>query len=87
MVLRALARGIPYVVVSFDSLYGPNSRLPERRRGAGIEYYADIRARLRAAFLLPSLSPDQAAQLVVKRLDNRTRSRRSRLKHRSGSYS
>lgn len=45
---------------------------------------ANVRQLLRAALPLPQLSSLQAAELVVKHLDNRSRSRRSRLKHRSG---
>jgi len=45
---------------------------------------ANVRELLRAAMPLPHLSPEQAALLVVKHLDNRTRSRRSRLKKHSG---
>ena len=45
---------------------------------------ANVRQLLRAALPLPQLSPQQAVQLVAKHLDNRTRSRRSRLKNRSG---
>jgi SRSO17 transposase len=41
---------------------------------------ANVRTLLRAAFPLPQLSPAQAAALVVKHLDNRSRSRKSRLK-------
>ena len=41
--------------------------------------FANVRTLLRAAMPLPQLSPQQAAQLVVKHLDNRTRSRNSRL--------
>jgi SRSO17 transposase len=44
---------------------------------------ANVRQLLRAALPLPQLSPDQAIQLVAKHLDNRTRSRRSRLNSRS----
>lgn len=44
---------------------------------------ANVRKLLRAALPLPRLSPAQAADLVVKHLDNRTRSRKSRLKSRS----
>lgn len=44
---------------------------------------ANVRELLRAALPLPQLSPLLAAQLVAKHLDNRTRSRRSRLKNRS----
>ena len=40
---------------------------------------ANIRDLLRAAMPLPQLSPDDAIALVIKHLDNRTRSRRSRL--------
>jgi SRSO17 transposase len=41
---------------------------------------ANVRTMLRAALPLPQLSPQQAADLVVKHLDNRVRSRKSRLK-------
>ena len=40
---------------------------------------ANVRTLLRAALPLPQLSPAQAAALVVQHLDNRTRSRKSRL--------
>lgn len=40
---------------------------------------ANVRALLRAALPLPTLSPLAAASLIVEHLDNRTRSRRSRL--------
>jgi SRSO17 transposase len=41
---------------------------------------ANIRELLRAAMPLPQLTPLQAAELVIKHLDNRTRSRKSRLR-------
>lgn len=41
---------------------------------------ANVRAMLRAALPLPQLTPEQAADLVVEHLVNRTRSRKSRLK-------
>jgi SRSO17 transposase len=44
---------------------------------------ANVRSMLLAAMPLPQLSPQEAVYLVVKHLDNRTRSRKSRL--RSGS--
>lgn len=44
---------------------------------------ANVRALLRAALPLPTLSPLAAASLVVEHLDNRTRSRKSRLLHAS----
>jgi len=40
----------------------------------------NVRELLRAAMPLPTLSPREAAHLVVKHLDNRTRSRKSRLR-------
>lgn len=45
---------------------------------------ANIRELLRVALPLPQLSSQQAAALVIKHLDNRVRSRRSRLKKHSG---
>lgn len=42
---------------------------------------ANVRELLRAALPLPTLSPLAAASLVVEHLDNRTRSRKSRLLH------
>ena len=42
---------------------------------------ANIRELLRATMPLPQLSVQQAAELVVKHLDNRTRSRTSRLRN------
>ena len=44
---------------------------------------ANVRELLRAAMPLPQLSPTEAALLVVKHLDNRIRSRKSRLRNRS----
>lgn len=41
---------------------------------------ANIRELLRATIPLPRLTPLQAAELVIKHLDNRTRSRKSRLR-------
>jgi SRSO17 transposase len=45
---------------------------------------ANVRELLRAALPLPTLSPLDAASLIVEHLDNRTRSRKSRLLNRSG---
>jgi SRSO17 transposase len=45
---------------------------------------ANVRELLRATLPLRQLSPEQAAALVVQHLDNRTRSRRSRLRKHSG---
>jgi SRSO17 transposase len=43
---------------------------------------ANVRELLRASMPLPQLSPDEATELVVSHLVNRTRSRKSRLRHR-----
>ena len=43
---------------------------------------ANVRELLRASMPLPQLSPEDAASLVVTHLINRTRSRKSRLRHR-----
>lgn len=45
---------------------------------------ANVRELLRAALPLPTLTPLEAASLVVQHLDNRTRSRKSRVLNRSG---
>jgi hypothetical protein len=45
---------------------------------------ANIRELLRAAMPLPQLSPADAARLVIQHLDNRIRSRKSRLRQPSG---
>jgi len=44
---------------------------------------ANVRDMLRAAMPLPQLTSRQATQLVIEHLDNRTRSRKSRLKSRT----
>jgi len=44
---------------------------------------ANLRELLRASMPLPQLSPEEAANLVVNHLINRTRSRKSRLRHRN----
>jgi SRSO17 transposase len=43
---------------------------------------ANVRELLRASMPLPQLTPEEAADLVVNHLVNRTRSRKSRLRHR-----
>jgi SRSO17 transposase len=43
---------------------------------------ANVREMLRATMPLPQLTPEQATDLVVEHLVNRTRARKSRLKHR-----
>lgn len=44
MIKRVQARGLPFVAVAFDSLYGRSFWLREQCDQAGIEYYADIPA-------------------------------------------
>ena len=43
---------------------------------------ANVREMLRAAMPLPQLTPEQATSLVVRHLVNRTRAKKSRIKHR-----
>ena len=43
---------------------------------------ANVRELLRASMPLPQLSPEEATDLVIEHLINRTRSRKSRLRHR-----
>ena len=44
---------------------------------------ANVREMLRAAMPLPQLTPDESVDLVVRHLVNRSRSRKSRIKHRN----
>lgn len=46
MIVRAQAVGIPFVAVTFDSLYGQDSWLRDQCQSAGLEYYADVRSNL-----------------------------------------
>lgn len=48
---------------------------------------ANVRELLRASMPLPQLSPEEAASLVVSHLVNRTRSRKSRMRHKNSSTS
>ncbi len=66
--------------------YGPDPHLLQRYETELLPNLsvANVRTLLRAAMPLPQLNPVQAAHLVVKHLDNRTRSRKSRL-HKSRS--
>ena len=42
LVKRLQARGMPFVAVAMDELYGRNQALRQRLQEAGIEYYADV---------------------------------------------
>lgn len=44
MIQQAQARGIPFVAVAMDDLYGRNAVLRQRLEQAGIEYYGDVPA-------------------------------------------
>jgi SRSO17 transposase len=44
MIQRVRARGVPFVAVAMDDLYGRNAVLRQRLEQAGIEYYGDIPA-------------------------------------------
>lgn len=54
LIQRARAAGLPFVAVAFDSLYGMDTRLRDRCRRAGIEYYADIRRNTQVYLKDPS---------------------------------
>ena len=58
----------PFLLEQYETDHLPNLSL------------ANVRTLLRAAMPLPQLSPEQAAALVIQHLDNRTRSRNSRLR-------
>lgn len=64
--------GIPYTVKEVQA--------HEEIEWEKIALRPNERGMLRATMPLPQLSPQQAAELVVKHLDNRTRSRKSRLR-------
>lgn len=42
MMMRAQSSGIPFVAVTFDSLYGQASWMRDQCQSAGLEYYADV---------------------------------------------
>jgi SRSO17 transposase len=46
MIERARATGIPFVAVTFDSLYGQDSWLRDQCQREGIEYYADVKSTI-----------------------------------------
>lgn len=63
----------PTLVRDYDGINLAMDRLPELS-------VANIRALLRSKMALPHFSPDQTISMIVGHLENRTRSRRSRLK-------
>jgi len=44
MIQRAQAVGIPFVAVTFDSLYGQDTWMRDQCQTAGLEYYADVKS-------------------------------------------
>jgi SRSO17 transposase len=54
MIQRAQAVGIPFVAVTFDSLYGQDSWMRDQCQAAGLEYYADVKADMRVYWPDPS---------------------------------
>ena len=67
-----------------------SARDPELARQFGVDVLpmlslANVRELLRATMPLPQLTPKEATELVVKHLVNRTRAKKSRIKHRHDS--
>jgi SRSO17 transposase len=54
MIQRAQAAGIPFVAVTFDSLYGQDSWMRDQCQAAGLEYYADVRSNIQVYLRDPS---------------------------------
>lgn len=54
MIQRARAAGIPFVAVTFDSLYGQDSWMRDQCQAASLEYYADVKGGMRVYWPDPS---------------------------------
>lgn len=54
MIQRAQVAGIPFVAVTFDSLYGQDSWMRDQCQTAGLEYYADVRSTTQVYLRNPS---------------------------------
>lgn len=54
MIARAQTAGIPFVAVTFDSLYGQDSWMRDQCQAAGLEYYADVRSTTQVYLRDPS---------------------------------
>lgn len=54
MMQRAQAAGIPFVAVTFDSLYGQDNWLRDQCRAAGLEYYAEVKSTTQVYLRDPS---------------------------------
>lgn len=54
MIQRTQAAGIPFVAVTFDSLYGQDSWMRDQCQAAGLEYYADVRSNTQVYLRDPS---------------------------------
>lgn len=83
-----LASSTGHVTIGFTRLdwakqYGQDPKLLEQYEIDVLPSLsvANIRELLRAAMPLPQLTTEQAAELVISHLINRTKSRKSRLKH------
>jgi SRSO17 transposase len=46
MIMRAHTSGIPFVAVTFDSLYGQDSWMRDQCQSVGLEYYAEVRRNI-----------------------------------------
>jgi SRSO17 transposase len=54
MIQRAQAAGIPFVAVTFDSLYGQDNGMRDQCQTAGLEYYADVKSTTQVYLRDPS---------------------------------
>lgn len=54
MIQRAQAAAIPFVAVTFDSLYGQDSWMRDQCQAAGLEYYADVKSTAQVYLRDPS---------------------------------
>lgn len=62
MIERSLSRGLPFVAVAFDALYGRSTWLLNQCRSAQLEFYADIPATTRVYLHPPMLN--EAGEVV-----------------------
>jgi len=56
MIQRVRARGVPFVAVTMDDLYGRNAQLRQQLDQAGIEYYGDVPANTHVYLTRPQIT-------------------------------
>jgi SRSO17 transposase len=54
MIQRAQSAGIPFVAVTFDSLYGQDNWMRDQWQAAGLEYYAEVKSTTQVYLRDPS---------------------------------